>query len=232
VVVPGFEDFRDEEGAPFYRSSVRAFATPEATLVEILRRFRSVMLGALEAAERRPVAIEVGDVLAWHRAIFASTFPHEAGEVRSGPTWFGVRWREHETLRRRMVEGVEPRHVRDDLWQVLKRYNDELRSRRPRERSLREALGAAAQLYAELLTIHPFEDGNLRAAFPALQTALLSLGAPAVHFHGAVAEHDEALGWALRPDAEMRTIQPFVDLLKKRIAESSGMGTGGVPWMS
>lgn len=95
--VPGFERLRDADGASFYRSTVPAFATPEATAAEILRRFRGVV-----------------------------------------------------------------------------------------------------------------------------QTALLSLEAPAVHFHLAVAEHDEALGWARRTEPELRTIEPFVDFLAGRIADVPG----------
>ena len=49
------------------------------------------------------------------------------------------------------------------------------------------------------------DDGNLRSAFPALQGALVSLGGRTVDFQAALTEHDEALGWALRPDAENRT---------------------------
>lgn len=72
-----------------------------------------------------------------------------------------------------------------------------------------------------ILRIHPFEDGNLRTAFPALQGALISLGAAPVDFEAAVAEHDEALGWALRPDFENRSLEPFVDLLIRRMHQAS-----------
>jgi hypothetical protein len=75
----------------------------------------------------------------------------------------------------------------------------------------------------------PFEDGNLRASFPALQGALISLGAAPVHFDQAVAEHDEALGWALRPEAEKRTVVPIVELLARRTDEAAGAGWRRVP---
>jgi hypothetical protein len=77
----------------------------------------------------------------------------------------------------------------------------------------------------DILRIHPFDDGNLRGALPALQAALVSLGSPMVHFEAAVAEHDEALGWALRADAESRTVEPFVELLLSRIRASGNPAT-------
>lgn len=83
-----------------------------------------------------------------------------------------------------------------------------------------DAARTAATVYAEILRIHPFEDGNLRAAFPALQCALVSLGALPVDFEAAVAEHDEALGWALRPEEERRTVAPFAEMLLGRIRDA------------
>jgi fido (protein-threonine AMPylation protein) len=101
-------------------------------------------------------------------------------------------------------------------------YNAERAARTPEQRALREAATAAADLYIELLRIHPFEDGNLRAAFPALQGALISLGAAPVDFDDAVGDHDEALGWALRSDVEQQSLHPFVDLLVQRITSAAG----------
>ena len=42
---------------------------------------------------------------------------------------------------------------------------------------------------------------------------------------GAAVEHDEALGWALRPDAENRTALPFADLLITRMQASGNPAT-------
>jgi hypothetical protein len=105
---------------------------------------------------------------------------------------------------------------------VFRAYNVELERCGPERRQLADALRTAAELYAALLRIHAFEDGNLRAAFPALQGALISLGAAPVHFESAVAEHDEAIGWALRPEATRHTVEPFVELLRARIEAAAG----------
>lgn len=200
--VPGFGEHRDEEGAPFYLSREREFATPERTYAEILRRFTAVVRNGIHTALKTPQPIELEDLVAWHRSIFSSTFPHQAGVLRPGPSWFGVRWSEDGRPRRRMVEGVPPDRMRDELRAALGSYNAELRSRQPERRPYLEGLRTAAELYAAILRVHPFEDGNLRTAFPALQIALISLGVRPVDFEGDVADHDDALGWAIKDIGE------------------------------
>lgn len=165
--------------------------------------------------------------MGWHRSVFASTFPHQAGVIRSGPAYFGIRWTDGGTVRRRMADGSEPTAIREDVRTALRTYNAAART--GQVRTLRESVTLAATLYAELLRIHPFDDGNLRAAFPALQGALVSLGAFPVYFPHAIAEHDGAIGWALRPDTENRTIEPFVDLLESRTNRAIRRGRHDVP---
>lgn len=123
-----------------------------------------------------------------------------------------------------MVKGTDPGLIREELRAAFRAYDAELQRREPEQRPLAVALRTAAELYAALLRIHPFEDGNLRAAFPALQGALTSLGAAPVHFEQAVAEHNEAVGWALRPEQEQRTIGPFTALLRSRIETAARSG--------
>jgi fido (protein-threonine AMPylation protein) len=225
---PGFGGFRDEEGSPFYRSHLPMFDTPQKTTTEITARLSRVIFEVVREAARRPLRMDVDDLLRWHAAIFKTTFPYEAGKLRNAQTQFGVRWREGRELRTRLVAGSEPGAVRAELKRAFECYEAE-RERGPRtQRSLERAVRAASQLYVDILRIHPFDDGNLRGALPLLQGALVSLGAPTVHFEAAVAEHDEALGWALRPDAESRTINPFAELLLARIQASVDHGGGGV----
>ena len=215
---PGFAKFRDDRDAPFYASRMPAFATPEATAAEIVACFSRVVFAVMQEASRQPRQMSRADLVRWHRATFRTTFPFHAGRFRDDATAFEIRWREAGELRKRPLDGSEAERVPAELDAAFTVYNAELAARRPEQRTLREAATAAAELYAELLRIHPFEDGNLRAAFPALQGALISLGATAVDFDDAVSDHDEALGWALRPDSKHRSLEPFVDLLVQRIA--------------
>ena len=69
-----------------------------------------------------------------------------------------------------------------------------------------------AELYAAIQT-HPFIDGNLRAAYVALQVGLASLGLPTVRFGHTIDRHDECLGLGdARSDAQ-RTIAPLAELI-------------------
>jgi len=81
-----------------------------------------------------------------------------------------------------------------------------------------QALAPPAALYVAVLRVHPFIDGNLRAAFVALQVALRSIGLPGVAFVRVRERHDEAIGWAVRGD-EAQALDPLVALLLDPMAE-------------
>lgn len=192
------------------------FPTAEVTAAEVVACFSRVVFGVMLEASRRPLRMSRADLLRWHRATFRTTFPDRAGTFRDDSTAFQIRWREGGELHKRPLQGCEVSRIPAAVDAAFAAYNAELAARTPEQRVLREAATAAAALYVELLRVHPFEDGNLRAAFPALQGALISLGAAPVDFDDAVGDHDEALGWALRPDVERQSVQPFVDLLVQR----------------
>lgn len=214
---PGFERFREDPDAPFFASRMPGFGTPEATWAEAHRSLTVVVMDIMREATRRPLRMGRDDLMRWHRATFRTTFPHQAGRLRDEPVAFQIRWREGGELHKRACNGTEVSRILHELDAAFAAYNAEREARGSERRPLREAVTAAAALYIELLRIHPFEDGNLRAALPALEGALISLGAAAVDFESAVAEHDEALGWALHPDGEKRSLEPFVELVLERL---------------
>lgn len=82
--------------------------------------------------------------------------------------------------------------------------------------SVRVAPGAlaASELYARVLRIHPYEDGNGRVAFVALQAALRSQGLYVITFDD-IERHDERLGHALRNDVAA-DYEPFARLIVER----------------
>jgi fido (protein-threonine AMPylation protein) len=231
-LLPGFHEFRDDESSRFYRSHLPVFGTPQKTASEIHRRLSRVVVTVVAAAAQSPLRIESEDLLRWHMGIFRTTFPQEAGRLRSTQTQFGVRWREDGKLCQRAAVGTDPDRIRPELGAAFAAYNAERERCPPERRSARETAIAAASLYAQILRTHPFDDGNLRAAYPALQGALVSLGGRAVDFQAALTEHDEALGWALRPDlatppdpamppdSETRSVIPFAELLIARMQAS------------
>jgi len=223
---PGFAGFRDDPDAPFYASRMPRFRTAEATATEIVRRFSRVVFTVMRDATHRPLHMGRGDLLRWHLATFRTTFPHQAGRLRDESTTFQIRWREAGVVHKRPLQGSEVSQCAPELDAAFAAYNAEIEARRPEQRTVRVAVTAAAALYVEILRIHPFEDGNLRTAFPALQGALISLGAAPVDFEAAVAEHDEGLGWALRPDVENRSLEPFVEFLIHRMHQASAARGG------
>lgn len=80
-----------------------------------------------------------------------------------------------------------------------------------------EQTRVVAALYAGILRVHPFADGNHRTAFVALSAALWSLGLPAVEFADDkdITDHDSAVAPALiSSDGD---VEPFARLLATRI---------------
>jgi len=137
-VFPGFASFRDDEGSPFYRSDVRVFGTPEGTAAEITGRLSRVVFAVVREAARRPLTIGLDDLLRWHAGIFKTTFPYQAGKIRTAQAQFGVRWREDGELRTRLVTGSDPGVTRAQLRAAFALYNAE------RERRARRGFGLGA----------------------------------------------------------------------------------------
>ncbi|MFI4977279.1 MAG: Fic family protein [Solirubrobacterales bacterium] len=84
---------------------------------------------------------------------------------------------------------------------------------------------AAAALYAGILRVHPFVDGNHRVGFVVLSAALWSFGLPNVRFIGAeeMIAHDDALVPALV--SASADVEPFAQLLATRIERASSEPT-------
>ena len=116
---------------------------------------------------------------------------------------------------RRVRRGAPPDRVVAELTAVCGEFNEAVAELSAVD--LPDACATAARLYARLLAIHPFEDGNGRVSYVALQAALRSQGVPWVNFAGAVREHDESLGAALVTD-RAPDYRPLTALLVARIA--------------
>lgn len=108
ALFPGFAAFRDDDSSRFSRSHLRAFSTSQKTAAEITSRLSRVVFDVTRAAARRPLPMGLDDLLRWHTGIFKTTFPYEAGQIRTAQTQFGVRWREDGELRGSLVLGSEP----------------------------------------------------------------------------------------------------------------------------
>jgi len=214
-VATGFEGFRDSPDAPFYCA---AGMSAEDTWLEATDRLRRVLTDVEDEARHRPIAVSGERICRWHRAIFSTTFARDAGRIRGDhePVWFVIRVaRGDGSVGSRLVEGTSGRReIEDQLGLACERFNSARRSVEGRRAATpaTEAIRIAAGLYSDLLRIHPFVDGNLRAAFVALQAGLRSLRLPGVSFGRVLDRHDDAIGWAIRGDQD-RTDEPLTALL-------------------
>lgn len=155
----------------------------------------------------------------WHEAIFARHFPHDGGRFRRELAFFGVMLLDGGM---RQLKGVAPDAIRRDLATVCATFNrhvDALNA--TAAKSLLDYTQAAAALYAGILRVHPFVDGNHRVGFVALSAALWSFGLPNVRFIGAeeMIAHDDALVPALL--SASGDVEPFARLLAMRIEHAS-----------
>ncbi len=177
-----------------------------------------MLIDARTAFWRRPLLIDVERIRWWHGAIFGRSFPHDGGHFRKDRAFFGVMARDGRV---RQIEGSPPEAVRHDLAEVCQAFDaaaEQLGT--PTVGAIDRALAASA-LYAGILRVHPFADGNHRTAFVALSASLWSLGMPAVEFvdDEDMIDHDDALVSALLSrDGE---IEPFARLLLGRIERAS-----------
>lgn len=207
--------YRDREDSRFYQARS---LSPEQTWQTLSRELARVLRDARTTFWRRPLLIDVERIRWWHGTIFARNFPHDGGHFRNDRAFFGVMARDGRT---RQIEGSPPEMVRHDLAQVCQAFNSVADQLGTPTVGAFDRARAVGTLYAGILRVHPFADGNHRTAFVALSAALWSLGMPAVEFaeDEDMIDHDDALIPALlSPKGE---IEPFARLLVSRIERTS-----------
>lgn len=213
-VYTGFETFEDSDSAPYYRSERRRVSADD-TWAFVNQRLHGLMQGVYSQARRGPVPIGPDQLHRWHRYLFGEDFM-SGGEIRRVDIEYPVSIRDAGELGVRRQRGAPPDRIKDDLEAACRAFREHIDAvlAQGGEVELMTAAVAAADLYAGILRIHPYEDGNGRVAFVALQAALLSQGIYAVWFDD-VERHDEALGWALRTDIDPDS-RPFARLIVER----------------
>ena len=118
------------------------------------------------------------------------------------------------------IEGSSPDTLRRDLAEVCVSFNSGVERLGKLNAGVLEQTCVAGAMYAGILRVHPFADGNHRTGFVALSAALWSLGLPAIEFaqDADMTDHDDAIAPALfSPDGD---IEPFARLLAARIEHS------------
>lgn len=219
-----FRGFRDHGESPFYCAAGR---TPEETWEISVNRLAEVLasLGALAAAG--PIEMSNELLCSWHREIFGSLFPEDAGRLRwrRAGEWehvqFGGLIGTERSRRVRGYRGANPRELSRRLQKICDEFNATAAELRSTGGESYPAVHAAARLYAKILRAHPWIDGNLRAAIVALDAALLTLGLPRVEFKD-LELHDRLLGVAFVGKHD--PYRPLAEHILQMIRE---MDTGG-----
>ena len=211
--------YRDNEDSRFYKTDR---LSPEETWRALRDELGRVLLDAQRVFWRGRLEMDPERVRWWHGAIFARHFPHDGGRFRRERAFFGV---VTDRGGMRQIEGSPPHVLRQDLAEVCAAFNTGTAQLDRQGIGIAEQTRVVAALYAGILRVHPFADGNHRTAFVALSAALWSLGLPAVEFADDkdMTHHDSAVAPALiSPDGD---VEPFARLLATRIEHARNPAT-------
>jgi fido (protein-threonine AMPylation protein) len=221
-----FERFRDEPDSDYYQAPG---LTSEQTWHEIRDRV------GLVAAEAVALALQdatlTPDILcSWHRSIFETTFPADAGRIRRtrDTVTYGYVAGSKDAPVNKTGRGTRARALHRRLRKICEEFNDAAVHLQSAEGPhLIDVTFPAARLYAKLLSAHPWSDGNGRACYVALQFALVRLGVLSVSLPD-YAEQQWHLGRALRTGGG-QSYEPMARYLaeKIRIAEDKGLQSEG-----
>lgn len=218
----GHPRYRDNEGSRFYRAGR---LSPEETWQALGDELGRVLMDAQRAFWRKPLRMDAERVRWWHGAIFARHFPHDGGHFRQERAFFGVVM---PSGGMRQLEGVAPEAIRHELSAVCTSFNERVATFNDVDAaSILDRTRAVAALYAGILRVHPFADGNHRTSFVALSAALWSLGLSNVELEedNEIIAHDDALVPALL--SQEGSTEPFAQLLTELIERSIGSTGSG-----
>lgn len=211
-----FGEFRDEEESPFYTAAdLTPERTWELTAEEVARTTAHMALRALTGA---PASL--GLICEIHRRIFGELFRAEAGEPREIDAQYGLVIGTQDQPVAISQVAVAPKYIRARLHDACNEFNTSMAEADARdELELLEALLAPVKLYCKTLSVHPFIDGNGRAAFVLLQYALVRGHLLAVALPDFEA-HQQALGVALQRSGKQSYV-PMQELLAGSITGKS-----------
>lgn len=132
-----------------------------------------------------------------------------------GPVGFGVPvLDEHgERLVTHWVDGAAADEIRPRLEAAFAEFHTDTAARG--RLSTASAARAVARLQTDVITIHPFVDGNGRATNVLMEAALQQLGRPELTTIPRDWELVVARSYAVRPD-DKRSIEPLADLIARR----------------
>jgi fido (protein-threonine AMPylation protein) len=214
-----FAGFEEKPGPDYHRAPRLTAEQTWSRVAEELARVSA--LATLEGY--RDQTLEVADVELIHKGIFEPVFGEKALCFRSlkkhrveFPIVMGSEEDPHLGIRR----GTGGKQVRQNLGKALKMFKRDLEVLQEADRPpLRDAARPAVKLYAKVIGIHPFFDGNGRTAWAIFSYALQRCGLVEIAIPPSP-ETRWALGRALRQDGS-QSYEPLTDLVVYAIRDSA-----------
>jgi prophage maintenance system killer protein len=213
-----FAGFAEKADSDYHQAPGLTPAETWARIAEELGR-----VSALTAVEGyREQALEVADIDLIHKGIFEPVFGDKTLGLRSLPKHgvtlpivLGTKEAPHRAVR----HGTGGKQVKQSLGKALAALGRDVEELEAADRPpLRDAAKAAVRLYAKVIGIHPFFDGNGRTGWAVFSYALQRCGLVEI----AVPPSDEtrwALGRALRQDGS-QSYEPLTDVVANAIKNS------------
>jgi fido (protein-threonine AMPylation protein) len=218
-----FSKTRDRDGSAYFCADN---LTPEETsrrLVEEIMRVAAII--GTEAADER--SLRANDLELIHRGVFEPVFGEKTLDFReldhpgvTYPVWvMGARGEPQM----RVQSGSAPKQIRRAIGRAFSRLERDvadltLRGQRSDEIPLRDAVLPAVRIYAQIVAVHPWEDGNGRTAWLVLTHTLIRCGVLAVATDPS-RETRVALGRAITKTGR-HDLQPLAELLVETIRAS------------
>lgn len=205
-----FADFHDDPESRFYQSHALGL-DPVGTWEHLVVRM-DALIGRIQAHHSPNERFELSTerLCSWHRDIFGESFPDDAGRLRwrrDGGwehVYFGADVGTIRSRRIKQLRGAAPWRIRGQLGHACREATRAIVATQAQllagaAPDFDEAVHAVARMYCKILRVHPWPDGNLRAAFVALQAALSALDLATIEFKD-LARHDDMLGIAFKGD--------------------------------
>jgi len=214
-----FAGFEEKEESDYHEAPGLSPAETWARVAEELGRVSALTM--LEGYRDR--RLEVADIELIHRGIFEPVFGEQTLRFRSlrkhgvqFPIVMGTKESPHQTVRR----GTGGKQVRQNLGKALKGFERDVEAMEAVDRPLlRDGARAAVRLYAKVIGIHPFFDGNGRTGWAVFSYALQRCGLVEVAIPPS-SETRWALGRALRQDGS-QSYEPITDVDVNAIKSSA-----------
>ncbi|HUC07014.1 MAG TPA: Fic family protein [Solirubrobacterales bacterium] len=215
-----FSGFKEKPHADYHRAPGLSAEETWTRVAEELGRVSA--LAALEGYRDLPLSADDVDLL--HRGIFEPVFGPEKtlgfrcqrSEEVTFPIVLGTQESPHVGIKR----GSGGKKVERNLSRALAAFERDVAALAASERPpMEDAARAAVRLYAKVIGIHPFFDGNGRTAWAIVSHALQRCSLVEI----AVAPSDAtrwALGCALRPGGS-QSYEPLTDLVVDAIRRSA-----------